>query len=132
MARRQGELKAVTVERIERAIHGPSGMARQYTASNLARLYGCSPRYWTRLAAAGKIPGARQPSGPMAKWLFDAAVFEKWWQSREHEVRQWPVCSVEGKYIGVVPNVTTEDSGAASRRRTEKLLSDVLGSGSTS
>jgi hypothetical protein len=107
-------------------------MTKQYTAADLAREYGCTPRYWTRLAASGKIPGARQPSGAKGKWLFDSVLFQQWWRSREQKVRLWPVSSAEAKRIGLVPSVTTERSGEASRRRTERLLIDVLGSGSTS
>jgi hypothetical protein len=103
---------------------------KTYTAAELSGKYGCTPRYWTRLAASGKLPGARQCAGPRGKWLFDADEFEQWW--RQSKVGQWPECSVEAKHIGLVPSVTTEKSGEASRRRTEKLLNDVLGSGSTS
>jgi hypothetical protein len=106
-------------------------MTKPCTAADLAREYGCTPRYWTRLAASARIPGARQPSGPNGKWLFDRALFQQWWRSREQKVGQWPVSSAEAKRIGLVPSVITETSGEASRRRTEKLLSDVLGSGST-
>jgi hypothetical protein len=111
---------------------GGGMIKRQLTAADLAREYGYTPRHWTRLAAAGKVPGARQLSGPKGKWLFDAAVFQEWWHSCERRVGQWQVCSVEAKPIGPVPSVITERSGAASRQRTEKLLNAVLGSGSTS
>ena len=103
-------------------------MKRQYTASDLTREYGCTPRYWTRLAASGKVP-ARQLAGPKGKWLFDAAEFQQWWRERK-AARQWPESFVEAKHIGLVPSVTIEKSGGASRQRTEKLLNDVLGSGS--
>jgi hypothetical protein len=99
---------------------------RQHTAADLSREYGCTPRYWTRLAASGKVP-ARQLSGPKGKWLFDAAEFEQWW--REGKARPCPDYIGEVKHIGVVPAVMVEKSGVASRQRTEKLLSDVLGSG---
>ena len=39
-------------------------MSRYLTARALAKTYGFSPRYWTRLAAQGKVPGAYQPAGP--------------------------------------------------------------------
>jgi hypothetical protein len=39
-------------------------MSAPIKAAEIAREYGFSTRYWTKLAAAGKIPGATQPSGP--------------------------------------------------------------------
>jgi hypothetical protein len=44
-------------------------------SEDLVRLYGFSKRYWIKAAAAGKIPGARQPSGQNGHWSFDAAEF---------------------------------------------------------
>jgi hypothetical protein len=43
----------------------------QLTAPDLAREYGFTARHWTRLAAAGRVPGARQPAGPNGQWLFE-------------------------------------------------------------
>jgi hypothetical protein len=56
-------------------------------ASQIAKEYGFTARHWTRLAAAGKLPGTYQPSGEGGKWLFDAQVFGKWFKQnnrREH------------------------------------------------
>ena len=102
-------------------------MKRQYTASDLTREYGCTPRYWTRLAASGKVP-ARQLAGPKGKWLFDAAEFQQWWRERK-AARQWRNLSSRQNILGSCQRDNRE-SGGASRQRTEKLLNDVLGSGS--
>ena len=85
----------------------------QLSASDLAREYGFTPRHWTRLAAAGRVPGARQPSGRLGQWLFEAAIFRQWWNSRKREVAIWPAYSVEGERIGLVPSVKTENFGDA-------------------
>jgi hypothetical protein len=102
-------------------------MTKQLTAAEVARTFGLTQRHWTRLAASGKVPGARQPAGPSGKWLFDAAVFERWWKSRE--VMRWPAYSVEAEHIGLVSSVRTESYGEASRQRTEQRLRSVLGHG---
>jgi hypothetical protein len=100
-------------------------------ASVLARQYGFTSRYWIKLAAAGRIPGARQPFGPGGVWLFDAEQFGKWWKTTQREVRAWPGYTGEGGYIGAAPSVKIESTGEASRQRTERLLRNVLGRGST-
>lgn len=55
--------------------------AMQFTAPQIAERHGFTARHWTRLAARGIIPGARQPSGPGGHWLFDYAEFKKWWDA---------------------------------------------------
>lgn len=47
----------------------------QIKASEIAADYGFTPRYWIRLAIAGRIPGVRQPSGPGGQWIFDRRAF---------------------------------------------------------
>lgn len=47
----------------------------QLRACDLARDYGFTARHWLRLAAAGKIPGARQPAGAGGHWLFERRGF---------------------------------------------------------
>jgi hypothetical protein len=114
---------------VTRSVPIPVDSRTQLTSADLASEYGFTARHWTRLAAEGKIPGARQPCGANGKWLFDTVVFQRWWKSREREVTQWPGYSAEVGRIGVAPNVRTENSGEASRRRTERLLKDALGRG---
>lgn len=107
-------------------------MSRQLRASEIARAYGLSPRYWIKMAAAGRIPGARQPSGAGGAWLFDAKLFAGWWDSRAQRVESWPGYTVEAKakFGGGAPSVITETSGEASRLRIERLRSAVFGNGS--
>jgi hypothetical protein len=95
------------------------------TASDLAHEYGCTPRYWKRLAAKGKIPGTRQLAGPKGKWLFDRDKFRQWWQGQER--KQCPEYTAGARPIGYAFNVTVGNTVAASRQRTEKLLNDALG-----
>src|SRR4051794_33481884 len=96
----------------------PMRRCPQLTASELAREYGFTPRQWTRLAATGKIPGAPQPSGAGGQWLFDAAVFRRWWEARKREVEAWPGYTAEGGFTGAAPSVRTESTAEASRQRT--------------
>src|SRR6266436_6143047 len=107
-----------------------TNLCPQLTATQVAQEHGFTPRHWTRQAAAGKIPGARQPSGPGGQWLFDAAMLRRWWETRKREVEAWPGYTAEGVSIGRAPSVRTESTGEASRQRTERLLSNVLGRGS--
>jgi len=51
------------------------------TAAEIAREHGFSTRYWIRLAAQGKIPGAYQPSGERGKWVFERVAFRRWAKS---------------------------------------------------
>jgi hypothetical protein len=47
-------------------------------SAEIAKEYGFSSRYWIKLAAAGGIPGAWQPSGPGGSWVFDRREFRLW------------------------------------------------------
>lgn len=51
-------------------------------ASLIAQEFGFSSRHWIRLAAAGKIPCATQPSGPGGHWLFELDAFREWFATR--------------------------------------------------
>jgi hypothetical protein len=55
-------------------------------ATDLARRYGFTARYWTKQAASGRIPGAWQPSGPGGAWLFDEGGFLAWREATKREV----------------------------------------------
>jgi hypothetical protein len=101
-------------------------------ASDLSREYGFTARHWIRLAAAGRIPGAHQPSGHGGGWLFDRQAFVAWWRSTQHEVSTWPGYTEGAASTGVAPSVKAESTGEASKQRIERLLADVLGHGSTS
>jgi hypothetical protein len=104
---------------------------KQLRASQIAAEYGFTGRHWIRQASEGKIPGARQPSGPGGQWLFDAKLFAAWWESRKREVVAWPGFSGEEKRGGRVHNVPAINTETACRQRTEQLLRSVLGHGST-
>src|SRR6266700_3788350 len=99
-------------------------------ATDLASHYGFTPRYWVRLAAEGKIPGAHQPSGAQGHWLFDPVTFKRWWATTQRKVLTWPGYTAEGRSIGSAPNVKVENTREASKQRIGQLLNDVLGSGS--
>lgn len=93
----------------------------QWTSSQIAAEYGFSSRYWIKQAAAGKVPGARQPSGPGGQWLFDHADFTLYWSGCVREVVEWrPPVKTVGR--SRAPVVTVEMSAAARRQRTEELL----------
>jgi len=105
----------------------------QLRTSDIAARFGFTRRYWIKLASVGKIPGARQPSGPGGGWLFDRELFESWWSKlprRENET--WRGYIDGERPIGAFSNVTAADTGAASRRQIEQLLNAVLGNGSSS
>jgi len=105
----------------------------QLRASEIAARYGFTPRYWIKRAAAGKIPGARQPSGPRGGWLFDGDLFETWWRGlpRQESVA-WQTYIDAEQSGGAVSNAMDAVTGAASRRRIEALLNAVLDSGLSS
>ena len=105
----------------------------QLRASEIARKYGFTPRQWIRLAAAGKIPGARQPAGARGQWLFDAVLFANWSDDRTKKVEPRPGYTAEVKVGcgGAAPSVRAESTEEASRRRIEQLRNAVFGSGST-
>jgi hypothetical protein len=80
--RNQGDdaMKRAHQERTQETLrHEPDGRrpvtSSQLRASEISRQYGFTSRYWIRMAAAGRVPGARQPSGVGGAWLFDARLF---------------------------------------------------------
>ena len=108
-------------------------LSPQLRAPEIAARYGFTPRYWTKRAAAGNIPGARQPSGPGGGWLFDRDLFESWWRDLpRRESVSWRGYTGEERSGGAFSSAPDAATGAASRRRIEELLSGVLGNGSRS
>jgi hypothetical protein len=97
----------------------------------VARQYGFTARHWIKLAAAGRIPGARQPFGARGAWVFDALLLAKWWDASTRKVETWPGYTVEAKAKsgGAVPSVKNESTAEASRRRIERLQNVVFGNG---
>src|SRR5262249_8255553 len=131
MARAHSSFRQQDVTRSEARTNWPAARScPQLRASEVARCYGFTSRYWIRLAATGKIPGARQPSGPKGQWLFDADIFAKWWDSKQREVVTWPGYTVEEKSGGAAPSVRVENTAEVYRQQTAQLLKSVLGIGS--
>src|SRR5688572_17298606 len=92
----------------------------QLRAADLARDYGFTARYWIKLAVAGRIPSARQPSGPGGAWLFDPVSFADWWdKSEQRQAAPWRRSSSAAKHSGHAPSVKVATSESASRQRTE-------------
>ena len=75
----------------------------QLRASEIAARYGLSSRYWIKMAAAGRIPGAWQPSGPGGGWLFDQAQFVAWREASKRRAMSWRPSTDEAKGIGPAP-----------------------------
>src|SRR5262249_58633274 len=75
----------------------------QLRASEIARAYGFTSRHWIRLAAAGKIPGAWQPSGPGGGGLFDQAQFVAWREASKRRATPWRASIDEAKRIWPPP-----------------------------
>ena len=110
----------------------PVAHTAQLRPSDLAARFGLTARYWRAMAAAGRIPGARQPSGRRGGWIFDRSAFEAWWSKLpKREGRPWQEYTGAGRSIGAFSNVSDDATGEASRRRIEQLLTAVLGTGLT-
>jgi hypothetical protein len=86
-------------------------------------------RYWTRMAAEGKVPSAWQPSGEGGKWLFDLAVVSRWQQDNLKRVREWRGYTSEDRHIGGVPSVKAANTDSPSAPRISELLKNVFASG---
>ena len=102
------------------------------SAQQVADAHGFTARHWIRLAAAGRIPGVCQPTGPKGRWMFDARVFKTWWDGQQRRVEQWPGYTREAKRGGDAPSVAIENTVAASKQRIRALLKSVSANGSRS
>ena len=51
--------------------------------SEIVEEFGFTARHWNRMAAAGRVPGARQPFGPRSSWVFDLDAVRAWWAASE-------------------------------------------------
>jgi hypothetical protein len=101
-----------------------------YTASDLASEYGRSARYWIKMAADGKIPGAWQPSGPGGQWAFERRAFEVWRTERQQQaLKKWQPSTRGARHIGRAPSVKAENTAQACVQRLEQRLKIVLGNG---
>ncbi|MBC8131013.1 MAG: hypothetical protein H7Y08_11925 [Rhizobiaceae bacterium] len=64
-------------------------MAKHLTARNIAEDFGETSRHWTKMAAAGLVPGAFQPKDKTG-WLFDADAFRVWHEAGQPKVERPP------------------------------------------
>src|SRR5262249_44105068 len=90
-----------------------STASAQLRASEIAARYGLSSRYWIKMAAASRIPGAWQPSGPGGAWLFDKAQFVAWREAQKRRAPAWPRSTAGEKGIGRARSVKGAGTGAA-------------------
>lgn len=102
---------------------------RQATASELADLFGMTSRYWTRMAAEGKVPGAWQPSGGGGKWLFDLDAVIRWRTNNLKRVPEWRGFTSADRRTGAVPSVTDASTASPSAPQIDKLLKSVFANG---
>jgi hypothetical protein len=100
-------------------------------AVEIAQEYGFSTRYWIKLAANGRIPGAKQPAGKGGCWVFDRVVFRRWWNSQGRRVSSWPGYTSAERRGGVASRGMAKNSGSPSKRDLKASLASVLGNGST-
>jgi hypothetical protein len=111
-------LDAISASNMRHVVEGVGNAAMSRTAAScpqlkaadVARDYGFTARYWIKLAASGRVPGAWQPSGPGGAWLFDERQFLAW---REESKRKAMSCqeSIAGaKSIGRAPSVRVEST----------------------
>ncbi len=105
------------------------GAAKHVTARTIADEFGLSPRHWTRMAAAGKIPGAWQPSGEGGAWLFDIDAFRRWRVSNQRKVSEWQGYTSAAKSIGRVRSVPERSTGLPLEQEIDGWLKSALGNG---
>ncbi|MBA9069910.1 hypothetical protein FHR71_003671 [Methylobacterium sp. RAS18] len=63
---------------------------RYVRAADLVSEFGFTERHWVRQAAAGRVPGARQPFGAHSHWVFDIEAVRSWWACAEREPEPKP------------------------------------------
>ena len=104
-------------------------MSRPATAADLVVRFGMTARYWTRMAAEGKVPSAWQPSGDGGKWLFDLQVVSRWHQAKLKRISEWQGHTSAGRHIGAAPSVMASNTASPSAPRIDALLKSVFGNG---
>lgn len=105
-------------------------MDRPYLrASDLAKRYGFTSRYWIRQAAEGKLPGAMQPSGAKGHWLFERTAIERWWKSRQRGMEQWQMSTRGGKRGGADSRDTVSHTTGLSKQKIDELLKSACKTG---
>src|SRR5215831_1539195 len=108
----------------------PKPECSQLRIDEVVALYGFTARHWRRQAAAGRVPGARQPFGPRGHWTFDADELRKFFTLRKREGNPWRVSISAAKPGGRASSARTENTAEASKQRTERLLKDAFARGS--
>lgn len=106
-------------------------MAKPVPVSVLVERYGFTSRHWTRLAAMGKVPGARQPFGPHGRWVFDPDVVARWWDAQRRQVSEWPTFTGGAKSGGRGRRRPVKNFAVPSKQDLKASLANVLGRGST-
>src|SRR4051795_9401002 len=94
--------------------------------SALVEEVGFSARHWIRMAAAGRVPGARQPFGPGSSWVFDLRAVRQWWDATAKAVPEWPTSTSVGTSGGAVSRRTARSIAPRSRRDLKATLAKVL------
>jgi hypothetical protein len=99
-------------------------------ASTLARELGFTPKYWSRLASEGKVPGAYQPTGPRGRWLFDQAAVRRWFlkSQRTREECTWASTGGE-RHIGRALRETVASSERPLKQAIDQWLAAATQNG---
>ena len=80
------------------------------TTDEVAAKLRMTPRAVTKMAAAGRIPGAHKIAG--SRWRFDLYKLTGWIKDSERRRDTWQPSTSAAKSGGVAPNVTGESSAA--------------------
>jgi hypothetical protein len=99
------------------------------SAADLVVHFGMTARYWTRMAAEGRVPSAWQPSGGGGKWLFDLQAVARWRQDSLKRVKSWQGYTSGERRTGAAPSVTGSNTDSASAPKIDALLKSVFANG---
>jgi hypothetical protein len=99
------------------------------SAADMVAAFGFTERHWIRKAAAGQVPGARQPFGPKSSWCFDLAAARKWWDASTKETPEWPKFTSAAKSGGAASRRMAKSSAPPSRRDLKQTLAKLSQSG---
>ena len=100
--------------------------SRPVAAKHLVEEFGFTSRHWIRMAAAGRVPGARQPFGPGSSWVFDLPAVRRWWDASTRTVAEWPTSTSGGRPGGGASRKRARSSVVASRRDLKASRASVL------
>lgn len=94
------------------------GSTRYVQVEAIIEEFGFSRRQWLNQAAAGRVPGARQPFGPGTTWVFDIEAVRAWWAASERKpdrIRPQNDWRPEPRYKGPPATATQRNRGGPSR-----------------